>query len=273
MMANPAMYTIVGVLGMFLAYRFILGGRFVWAWQNGLKFRLGEFTEVFGPGLHFLWWPFETLKRVDMRFVNLNPPIKKALTNDGVSWAIDLIVPVAPDPNDPSIAFIKYTNVYQLFADAFSAVILEGVRKFSNAEMYIEANRIQLEQEFQREAARLAKEYGLVVGKVQVQKYHPPSEVEAANTERAAAEIQRLTAMIRAEIERDATRIVKETQGDRWIDRDQLDALTEMARMGRAPFVVLNSGSGGQQTDQATTLAMLQQILAELQRGNEGGTS
>ena len=89
---------------------YILGSfRVLRQYERGVVFFLGRFEGVRGPGLTFIFVPFQSMVRVSLRTVTMQIPSQRIITKDNVS--IDIAAVAYYHISDPEKAVIVIENV------------------------------------------------------------------------------------------------------------------------------------------------------------------
>lgn len=81
-------YYIAGFIVLFL----LTGLKVVNEYERGVKFTLGRFTKVMGPGLKLVVPIFQTWQRVDIRIKAIDVPDQDAITKDNVSIKVNAVL-------------------------------------------------------------------------------------------------------------------------------------------------------------------------------------
>src|SRR5580693_5430892 len=83
------MFSILVVVA--LVFYVLISLRVLRQYERGVVFLLGKFRGVRGPGLTFVFWPFQQMVRVSLRTVTMQIPSQKIITKDNVSIDIAAI--------------------------------------------------------------------------------------------------------------------------------------------------------------------------------------
>src|SRR5579862_7184363 len=98
-------------------------------YERGVVFFLGKFEGVRGPGLTFIFVPFQTMVRVSLRTVTMQIPSQKIITKDNVS--IDIAAVAYYHISDPERAVIAIENVYNAINQISQTTVRNVVGRFS----------------------------------------------------------------------------------------------------------------------------------------------
>ncbi|HRY45028.1 MAG TPA: SPFH domain-containing protein, partial [Thermoanaerobaculia bacterium] len=78
-------------------------------YERAVTFWLGRLAPApKGPGLTLIFWPFETMVRVDLRTITLDVPPQDVITRDNVSVKVNAVVYF--HVMDPARAIVKVAN-------------------------------------------------------------------------------------------------------------------------------------------------------------------
>src|ERR1700759_2817025 len=95
---------------VFLAILYALASiRILKQYERGVVFFLGKFESVRGPGLTFIFAPFQQMTRVSLRTVTMQIPSQKIITKDNVS--IDIAEVAYYHISNPDHAVLAIENV------------------------------------------------------------------------------------------------------------------------------------------------------------------
>ncbi|MBN1249057.1 MAG: SPFH/Band 7/PHB domain protein [Anaerolineae bacterium] len=200
-------------------------------YERGIKEVLGNYTAFVMPGLGFQI-PFLSLVRVrDVREHTMDIPPQPVITKDNVEIRVDGVMWVRPKADEDSIKRTFYniddwkraviqlamTNLRQEFGDLTLDESLVAREKIAN--------------NLQRVLNEFAKDWGLIVSKVEIMLIDPPEDIKLAmhkqktaeqerrsmrllaTGEFEASEQQKLAIMQRAEGEREAA--IRRAEGER----------------------------------------------------------
>ena len=66
--------------------------RVIYEYQRGVIFLLGKYMHTMGPGLKLVFWPFQTMRKVDVRVKAVDVPDQEAITRDNISARINAVI-------------------------------------------------------------------------------------------------------------------------------------------------------------------------------------
>ena len=98
-------------------------------YERGVVFLLGKFEGVRGPGLTFIFLPFQAMVRVSLRTVTTQIPAQRIITKDNVS--IDIAAVAYYHISDPERAVIAIENVYNAINQISQTTVRNIVGRFN----------------------------------------------------------------------------------------------------------------------------------------------
>src|ERR1700748_3780560 len=115
---------------VFLAIFYALASiRILKQYERGVVFFLGKFEGVRGPGLTFIFAPFQQMTRVSLRTVTMQIPSQKIITKDNVS--IDIAAVAYYHITDLEKAVIAIENVFNANNQISQTTVRNVVGRFS----------------------------------------------------------------------------------------------------------------------------------------------
>jgi len=169
--------------------------RIVEQYQTGLVMRLGKYHGTVGPGLLFLIPFVDELVRIDMREQVINVEPQKVITKDNVTVTVDAVVFYKViDPYkahfavrnfDYACTTLAQTNLRNLIGD-------RSLDETLVARDMINANLRNVLDE-------ATNPWGVKVGRVEVQKIEPPSDITEAMSRQMKAERDKRASILESE--------------------------------------------------------------------------
>ena len=80
------------VLAVFVGLYILIGLKVVSEYERGIRFTLGKFSGIMGPGLNFVWPIFQRQMRVDIRTKVVDIPHQDCITKDNVSVKVNAVI-------------------------------------------------------------------------------------------------------------------------------------------------------------------------------------
>ncbi len=166
--------------------------------------RLGPMPK--GPGLTFIFWPFERMVRVSLRTVTLEVPPQDVITRDNVSVKVNAVAYF--QVMDPQKAIVKVEN-YLYATQQLAQTHLRSVLGQATLDELL-AEREKLNVSLQEILDSDTEPWGIKVTKVEVKAVDLPPEMQRAMARQAEAEREKRAKIIHASGELEASRQLSE---------------------------------------------------------------
>ncbi|TCK73721.1 slipin family protein [Acidipila rosea] len=165
-------------------------------YERGVVFRLGRaITPPKGPGLVFIFRPFDQMVRVTLRQEVLEVPPQDVITRDNVTIKVNAVITLRV--LDPSRAVIEVSNyVYQ--TSQFAQTTLRSVLGEVELDGLL-SHRDQLNQRIQSIIDQRTEPWGVKVVSVEVKQVDLPEQMLRAMAKQAEAEREKRSKIINAE--------------------------------------------------------------------------
>jgi regulator of protease activity HflC (stomatin/prohibitin superfamily) len=176
-------------------------------YERAVTFWLGRLAPApKGPGLTLIFWPFETMVRVDLRTITLDVPPQDVITRDNVSVKVNAVVYF--HVMDPARAIVKVAN----FMYATSQLAQTTLRSVLGQAVLDEllSEREKLNEALQEILDRHTDPWGIKVTMVEVKAVDLPIEMQRAMAKQAEAEREKRAKIIHASGEFEASRQLAE---------------------------------------------------------------
>ncbi len=172
-------------------------------YERAVTFWLGRLAPApKGPGLTFIFWPFETMVRVDLRTITLDVPPQDVITKDNVSVKVNAVVYF--HVMDPARAIVKVAN-YMYATSQLAQTTLRSVLGQAVLDELL-AEREKLNESLQEILDRHTDPWGIKVTLVEVKAVDLPIEMQRAMAKQAEAEREKRAKIIHAAGEFEASR-------------------------------------------------------------------
>lgn len=176
-------------------------------YERAIIFRLGRvLPDPKGPGLFILFWPIDTMVRVDLRIVTRVVEPQDVITRDNVSIKVNAVLYFRVV--DPMKSVLEVEN----FLHATSQVALTTLRStVGQAELdELLAERDRLNRKLQEVIDGHTEPWGVKVSTVEVKDVDLPERMQRAMARQAEAERERRAKVINAEGEHQAAEKLKQ---------------------------------------------------------------
>ncbi len=168
-------------------------------YERAVTFWLGKLSPTpKGPGLVFIFWPFETMEKVSLQTKVLDVPPQDIITRDNVSVKVNAVVYFRVV--EPNKAVVEVEN-YQYATSQVAQTTLRSV--LGQAEMdELLSERDKLNDRLQEIIDAQTDPWGVKVSMVEVKHVDLPQEMQRAMARQAEAEREKRAKIIHAEGER-----------------------------------------------------------------------
>ena len=221
----------LGPLAVFAIIYFLSCLKVVNEYERAVVFRLGKvLAQAKGPGLIFLFRPFERAVVVSLRTVVLDVPSQDIITKDNVTLKVSAVVyfKVVDTPS----AVLKVENYYYATSQIAQTTLRSVLGEVSLDELL--ADREKLGQRLRQIIDTSTEPWGVEVSGVEVKNVDLPEQVQRAMGRQAEAEREKRAKIIAAEGELLASQQLLEasnkiSQNPVAIQMRYLQTLTEIA--------------------------------------------
>ena len=175
-------------------------------YERAVIFRLGRvLPEPKGPGIIFIFVPFDRSERVDLRTITLDVPSQDIITRDNVSVKVNAVVYYRV--MDPTKAIIEIED-YNFATSQISQTTLRSVVGQVPLDDLL-SNREKLNASLQEIIDKQTDPWGIKVSVVEIKHVDLPQEMQRAMARQAEAERERRAKVISAEGEYQAAEKLK----------------------------------------------------------------
>ncbi len=200
-------------------------------YERAVTFWLGRLAEkAKGPGLVFIFWPFERMVKVSLRTVVHDVPSQDVITKDNVSVKVNAVVYFRVV--DPSKAIVEVEN-YLFATSQMAQTTLRSVLGQAELDELL-AERERLNDRLQSIIDAHTDPWGVKVSSVEVKHVDLPQEMQRAMARQAEAEREKRAKIIHAEGEMQASKKLAEaadtiSRNPTTLQLRYLQTLTEIA--------------------------------------------
>jgi len=176
-------------------------------YERAVTFWLGRLAPVpKGPGLTFIFWPLETMVRVDLRTITLEIPPQDVISRDNVSVKVNAVVYF--HVVDPSKAIVQVAN-YLYATQQLAQTTLRSILGQATLDELL-SEREKLNERLQDILDRHSGPWGIKVTMVEVKAVDLPIEMQRAMAKQAEAEREKRAKVIHASGELEASKQLSE---------------------------------------------------------------
>ena len=197
------------IVAIFLIVYAAAAVRIVRPYQRGIVEQLGKYKQTVDPGLRMIIPFIQTMRLVDMREQVVDVPPQEVITSDNVVVSVDAVIYY--EPTDPQRLVYNIAN----FMMAVIKLAQTNLRNVIGDMQLDEAltSRDKINTELREILDDATDNWGVRVGRVEIQRIDPPPDVMAAMHEQMKAERTRRATVTSADGERQAA--VTRAEGDR----------------------------------------------------------
>jgi regulator of protease activity HflC (stomatin/prohibitin superfamily) len=200
LLLNTPALTVVVALAVIVVFKWI---NVLNEYERAVTFWLGRLSPApKGPGLVFIFWPFERMVKISMRTVVLDVPPQDVITKDNVSVKVNAVVYFRVV--DPNRAVVSVEN-YLYATSQLSQTTLRSVLGQAELDELL-AEREKLNERLQEIIDLQTDPWGIKVSMVEVKHVDLPQEMQRAMARQAEAEREKRAKIIHAEGELSASK-------------------------------------------------------------------
>ena len=171
-------------------------------WERGVVLRLGRLLpQAKGAGLNLVFWPIETLYRINMRIETLDVPPQDIITRDNVSVKVNAVCYFRVI--DANLALSQVQNYQYATSQLAQTTLRSVVGQFQLDEILSEREKVN--DKLQIILDHDTEPWGIKVTKVEVKQVDIPEQMQRAIARQAEAERERRAKIIHADGEFEAS--------------------------------------------------------------------
>lgn len=190
---------LIVILGIFVLSRWI---NILKEYERAVTFWLGRLSsKPKGPGLVFIFWPFETMMKISLRTIVLDVPPQDVITRDNVSVKVNAVLYFRVV--EPGRAVVEVEN-YLYATSQLAQTTLRSVLGQADLDELL-SEREQLNIKLQEIIDTHTDPWGIKVSMVEVKHVDLPQEMQRAMARQAEAEREKRAKIIHASGELEAS--------------------------------------------------------------------
>src|SRR6266704_4173019 len=171
-------------------------------WERGVVLRLGRLLpEAKGAGLRLVFWPIETLYRVNLRLETLDVPPQDIITRDNVSVKVNAVCYFRVV--DANLAMSQVQNYQYATSQLAQTTLRSIVGQFELDEILSQRDKVNAKLQVILDTD--TEPWGIKVSKVEVKQVDIPESMQRAIAKQAEAERERRAKVIHADGEYEAS--------------------------------------------------------------------
>lgn len=185
-----------GPVAIFLVIYLLSCLKVVNEYERLVIFTLGKVQDKpTGPGLCFVWRPFQTSVTVSLRTVVMDVPSQDIITRDNVSLKVSAVVYFKV--LDPTAAIVGVENYYYATSQMAQTTLRSILGEVTLDELL--ADREKLSQRLREIIDRSTEPWGIEVTSVELKSVDLPEQIQRAMGKQAEAEREKRAKIIAAE--------------------------------------------------------------------------
>lgn len=182
------------ILVVIIFFYVISSIRIIYEYQRGVIFLLGKYTHTHTPGIKLVFWPFQTLKKVDIRVKAVDVPDQEAITKDNISARINAVIYYKV--KDAAKSFIEVENFRYAVSQLAQTTMRNVVGEMDLDELL--SQRDQASKKIKEIVDALTDPWGIQVDNVELKDITLPEEMKRTMAKQAEAERERRAVVIKA---------------------------------------------------------------------------
>ncbi|MBU2028783.1 slipin family protein [Patescibacteria group bacterium] len=164
-------------------------------YQRGVKFTLGRYTGIMGPGWRIVLPVFQSYQKVDMRIKAVDVPDQEAITKDNISVTVNAVIYYRVSSAEKVI--IEVENFYYAVSQLAQTTMRNVVGEVSLDELL--SNRDAIAEKIRLIVDKATDAWGIEVSSVELKDVTLPEEMKRVIGKQAEAEREKRSVIIKAE--------------------------------------------------------------------------
>ncbi len=188
----------IGIFGAFvlpvLFVLFLMSIKIIKEYERGVKFTLGRYSGLMGPGLNILIPMVQTFRRLDIRIKTVDIPKQEVMTKDNVPVRVNAVVYF--EVKDPEKAILNIQDYTYAVAQYAQTALRDIIGNKSLDEVL--SNREEVAGEIEKVVDLETDPWGLNVTGIKMQDVELPENLKRTMAKQAEAERERRAVVIKA---------------------------------------------------------------------------
>ncbi|OQA03706.1 MAG: Modulator of FtsH protease HflK [bacterium ADurb.Bin400] len=164
-------------------------------YERGVKFTLGRYTAILGPGWHVIWPIFQNMQKVDTRVRAVDVPDQEAITKDNISTRINAVIYYKVTSAEKAI--LEVQNYYYAVSQLAQTTMRNLVGEVTLDELLSERNTIS--DRIRDIIDKATDPWGIKVDNVELKDISLPEEMKRVIAKQAEAEREKRAVITKAE--------------------------------------------------------------------------
>jgi regulator of protease activity HflC (stomatin/prohibitin superfamily) len=164
-------------------------------YERGIKFTLGKFSSLMGPGINFVLPIIQSSQKVDIRVKTVDVPKQDCITKDNVSVNVDAVAYYYV--YDVKKAILDVEDFYYAISQLAQTTMRDVVGEVTLDELL--ANRDEISNKIRGIIDKASDPWGLKVDKVELKHIELPDNMKRIMAREAEAEREKRGVIIKSE--------------------------------------------------------------------------
>lgn len=164
-------------------------------YERGVKFTMGKYTGLMGPGWRIVLPIFQMYKKVDMRVKAVDVPNQKAITKDNVSVTVNAVIYYRVNSAEKAVIIVEN---FRYAISQFAQTTMRNIVGEATLDELL-ANRDKIAERIRQIVDQETDEWGLKVSNVELKDVSLPADMERVIAKQAEAEREKRAVIIKAE--------------------------------------------------------------------------
>jgi regulator of protease activity HflC (stomatin/prohibitin superfamily) len=164
-------------------------------YERGIKFLMGRFYAVAGPGWRLVIPVFQSMRKVDLRVKAVDVPAQDAITKDNVSAKVNAVIYYSI--NDPAKSVLAVENVHYAVMQLAQTTMRNVIGEVTLDELL--ASRTTISEKIEKVVEGATGEWGIHVSSVELKDINLPADMVRTIGKQAEAERERRAVIIQSE--------------------------------------------------------------------------
>jgi regulator of protease activity HflC (stomatin/prohibitin superfamily) len=190
------MALITGIPFLTIIVIFILSGiKIVKEYERGVKFTLGKYVGIMGPGLRIVIPLFQSYQKVDMRVKAVDVPDQDCITKDNVSVRVNAVLyfKIA----EAKAAILEVENYFYATSQLSQTTMRDVVGEVSLDDLLKERDKIS--KRIQQIVDKATDPWGIKVSSVDLKHIELPNDMKRTMAKEAESEREKRAVIIKAQ--------------------------------------------------------------------------
>ena len=202
--------------------------RVIRQYERGGVFWLGRFVGLRGAGLHIFFWPFHTVRIIDLREDVIDIPRQTNITADNAPIDIDFLVYMRVIEHEAEKSVLEVVDYRSAVIGIATTTLRAVIGNLTLDEVLSQRERIN--EELRSRLDEVTERWGIKVTQVEIREIEPPRDIQDAMNKQMSAERFRRAVVTEAQGKREADITVAEGEKQAAILKAEGDRQAEILK-------------------------------------------